>query len=204
MVKKKAEVAATAVEEFVDGRAQRGLQNKQSIVDALIALIQAGNLSPTADQVATESGVALRTVFRHFEDMQSLFAELGAVADSALQAASSGNLKGDSWADKLNTYIDKRLKAFEDNMALLTSTSIHQHDSVALGAAQVASAAAQRKQWIALLPKKAQGNKMLLDALDASFSFDSYARLRRDQQLGAAAAKKVVKFSVEQLLKGQA
>jgi AcrR family transcriptional regulator len=46
-------------------------------VDALLALQEEGDLSPTAQQVAARAGVALRTVFGHFSDMETLWAEAG-------------------------------------------------------------------------------------------------------------------------------
>ncbi len=59
-------------EDRVDGRRVRGADNRRRIVDALLKLVATGTVSPNAEQVATEAGVALRTVFRHFADMDSL------------------------------------------------------------------------------------------------------------------------------------
>lgn len=61
----------------VDGRTARGQRTRSSVVDALLALLEEGDLSPTAQQVAARAGVALRTVFGHFSDMETLWAEAG-------------------------------------------------------------------------------------------------------------------------------
>jgi TetR/AcrR family transcriptional regulator, regulator of autoinduction and epiphytic fitness len=61
----------------VDGRTARGLRTREKVVDALLALQEEGDLSPTAQRVAARAGVALRTVFGHFSDMESLYAEAG-------------------------------------------------------------------------------------------------------------------------------
>ncbi len=63
--------------EPVDGRTARGLRTRQSVVDALLALQEEGDLEPTAQRVAARAGVALRTVFGHFSDMETLWAEAG-------------------------------------------------------------------------------------------------------------------------------
>ena len=55
-----------------DGRNLRSIKSQQMIVDALIKLVKAGNLEPTAQKVADESGVGIRTVFRQFDDMENL------------------------------------------------------------------------------------------------------------------------------------
>ncbi len=59
-----------------DGRVLRSERSRESIVEALFELIGEGVLRPTAQQVAERAGVGLRTVFRHFSDMDTLFAEL--------------------------------------------------------------------------------------------------------------------------------
>ena len=41
-------------------------------------LIVAGDLSPSAARVAEEAGIGLRTVFRHFDDMDALYSEITA------------------------------------------------------------------------------------------------------------------------------
>ena len=46
--------------------------------------IKAGNLEPTAQQVADESGVGIRTVFRQFDEMENLFKSVDAVLSKEL------------------------------------------------------------------------------------------------------------------------
>ena len=65
-----------------DGRVRRSQRSGQAIVEALMALIGDGIIEPTAQQVAGRANVGIRTVFRRFSDMESLFAEL----DARLQA----------------------------------------------------------------------------------------------------------------------
>ena len=56
----------------VDGRILRSQKSQTLILESIINLINKGNYYPTADQVAKESGIAIRTVFRQFADMESL------------------------------------------------------------------------------------------------------------------------------------
>jgi hypothetical protein len=65
-----------------DGRNLRSINSQKLIVDACIKLFKAGNLEPTAQQVADESGVGIRTVFRQFDDPSSSFeARLKSIID---------------------------------------------------------------------------------------------------------------------------
>lgn len=63
----------------VDGRVARSHRTRLAIIDALRALHHDGNLVPTTAQVAERAGVSRRTVWQHFADLETLFAEAGRV-----------------------------------------------------------------------------------------------------------------------------
>jgi AcrR family transcriptional regulator len=46
----------------------------EAVVDAMLSLIDGGNIRPTAKQVSEQAGVSLRSVFQHFQDLEMLFA----------------------------------------------------------------------------------------------------------------------------------
>jgi TetR/AcrR family transcriptional regulator of autoinduction and epiphytic fitness len=60
-----------------DGRLARSVRTRRSIVDALRALHQEGDLRPTAPRVAERAGVSLRTVWQHFNDLEALLVAAG-------------------------------------------------------------------------------------------------------------------------------
>lgn len=57
-----------------DGRTARAARTRDSVVEALLGLIDDGNLRPTAREIADRAGVSLRSVYVHFEDLEDLFA----------------------------------------------------------------------------------------------------------------------------------
>jgi AcrR family transcriptional regulator len=61
----------------LDGRLARSARTRAAVIDALLELHGEGDLNPTAVRVAGRAGVALRTVYGHFADMESLYAEAG-------------------------------------------------------------------------------------------------------------------------------
>jgi len=63
----------------VDGRRQRGQDNRARIVAAMMDIVREGQIAPSAEQVAARADVGLRTVFRHFQDMDSLYREMSLV-----------------------------------------------------------------------------------------------------------------------------
>jgi TetR/AcrR family transcriptional regulator of autoinduction and epiphytic fitness len=56
-----------------DGRTVRAERTRQSLVDALLGLLDAGERSPTAAQIAGRAGVSERSLFQHFPDREALF-----------------------------------------------------------------------------------------------------------------------------------
>ena len=55
-----------------DGRFRRTESTRQNILNVSRELILAGNLEPTARDIADTAGITTRTLFRHFPDMQAL------------------------------------------------------------------------------------------------------------------------------------
>jgi AcrR family transcriptional regulator len=51
----------------IDGRTARALRTREAIVDASIALVDEGDLRPTAPRIAERAKVSVRSVFQHFD-----------------------------------------------------------------------------------------------------------------------------------------
>ncbi len=64
--------AVSGDEVTVDGRRARSQRSHDAVVDALLTLCREGNYRPNAAEVAERAGVSVRTVFRLFEDLDSL------------------------------------------------------------------------------------------------------------------------------------
>lgn len=58
-----------------DGRRARRDRSREQAVDAVLELLDEGIARPTAQQVAMRSGVSLRSIFRIFDDVDSLHSE---------------------------------------------------------------------------------------------------------------------------------
>jgi TetR/AcrR family transcriptional regulator, regulator of autoinduction and epiphytic fitness len=56
-----------------DGRLLRASRTRDNVVDALLELIDGGNLRPTAREIAAQAGVSLRSLYVHFDDVEALF-----------------------------------------------------------------------------------------------------------------------------------
>lgn len=72
----------TTVAPPLDGRSARGIRTRDTVAEAFLALMDEGNLRPTARHVSERAGVSLRSVFQHFQDLEALFA---AAADKQIE-----------------------------------------------------------------------------------------------------------------------
>jgi AcrR family transcriptional regulator len=97
-----------------DGRTQRRVRNRERVVESLFGLVREGYCRPTADQVAERAGVGRRTVFRHFDDLESLFAEL---ATQVREEARKGRMPirlGIPLKERVRELVARRSRSFED------------------------------------------------------------------------------------------
>ena len=62
-----------------DGRVLRGAKTRTAIVEALFELFKQGIYTPTTKQIAEQAQTSVRSIFQHFEDMETLYADLVAV-----------------------------------------------------------------------------------------------------------------------------
>ncbi len=106
-----------------DGRRLRSLTSQNIIVDAMIILVQRGILEPTAQQVADEAGIGIRTVFRQVQDKENLFSKMDEKVRADLQeifdraAHPEGNLE-----ERIEGLIELEAEIFEKNLQFLRAT----------------------------------------------------------------------------------
>tara|TARA_B100001057_G_scaffold64071_2_gene57713 strand:+ start:168 stop:764 length:597 start_codon:yes stop_codon:yes gene_type:complete len=106
-----------------DGRRLRSVTSQNIIVDAMMVLIQRGILEPTAQQVADEAGIGIRTVFRQIQDKENLFLKMDEKVRARLQETLKraenprGNLE-----ERIKGLIELEAEIFENNLQFLRAT----------------------------------------------------------------------------------
>ena len=183
-----------------DGRLKRSVATRKKILQALTALTYEGVLSPTAEQVAMRADVGLRTVFRHFDDMDSLYREINTDLELKVQPLLKIRLSGSTWQERVLQSIEIRSDFYESTAAMYLASQVHRHESAFLTQNLMDSARQQRDLLQRLLPAAVAKNSTLLNALDLVLSFETWIRLRREQGLALAQARDVVRLAVKALL----
>jgi AcrR family transcriptional regulator len=191
---------ADAAPEVVDGRRKRSEDSRARIVAAMLELVHAGEMAPGAEQVASHAGVGLRTVFRHFNDMDSLYREMSAAIEGEIAEVVAKPLKGENWRERLNDMIARRATAFEKMAPYQRAAAVHRHRSPYLDDGHERFTATCRAYLTAILPKDIVAQPGLLESLDLMLSFETWSRLRREQNLTARRARAVVEETVGKLI----
>ena len=191
----------------MDGRIARGARARAAIVDALLALIEAGELRPSAARIAERAGVSLRSVFQHFKDVESLFA---AMADRQRERLSplldsvpdDGPLEG-----RLDAFVAARTRLLESiapvRRAALLSEPFSRELGQRLGAFRRQKAEEVRRVFATELARRPPvARRRLLAALGAASSWSTWQALRDHQGLPPAQARRVVHYMLGTLLAG--
>lgn len=171
----------------VDGRTLRAERSREAIVDALVALVGEGTPVPTAQQVADRAGVGIRTVFRHFSDMESLFAEVSERVRAELLPLLRGRPAEGAPATRLRELARRRARLFERILPYRRSTQTLRASSPFLEAQLRSDRRELRAEMRRWLPEI--GDPGLLEALDAVLSPELWMRLRVEQRLGPRRAQ---------------
>lgn len=183
-----------------DGRKQRSADSKRKIVSAMLELVREGKMAPTAEEVANRAEVGLRTVFRRFKDMESLYAEMSVAITDKVDSIVDMPTDGAGWRADLTQMVERRLKVYEIIMPYRVAAEALKFQSTVLLNRHMEIVREERQRLLLMLPESLQSDRPLIEALEAALSFDMWNQLRNDQRLDADAAGSVVRRIVNSLL----
>jgi len=183
-----------------DGRVRRGERSGQAIVGALIDLVGKGVLEPTAQQVAAQAGVGIRTVFRRFSDMERLFAEMstrmqGRVLPLLLDGVPDGGLVA-----RARALVGRRAVFFERIARYKRAANLRRSRSPYLRDRHAELVQLLRAELLRWLPELDRAPVALVDALELATSFEAWDRIRIEQRLSRERAHAAVERIVLNLV----
>ncbi|MGZ3441473.1 MAG: TetR/AcrR family transcriptional regulator [Polyangia bacterium] len=190
----------------VDGRTARAERTRAAVVDALLDLIDEGDLQPTAQAVAERAQVSLRIVYFHFEDHAKLFAAAAArqservLADIKLLPA-DGPL-----AARLDAFVAMRAKIFHRVFNVRRAARLYEHCAPLVKNSLAFVRALKREEAervfgreLAALPPSLRRDRTA--ALGAVTSFNTWESLRAHQQLSLEDTRRVWRGLIAAVLK---
>ncbi len=186
--------------QVADGRVRRRERNRDAIVDAMFELVGEGVLEPTAEQVATRARVGLRSVFRHFSEMESLYAALDARLRGVVEPIVTAGEPAGALAERARDLVSRRARLFERVAPYKRSANLQRRRSPFLNARHRLLVATLREHQLRWLPELAEAPRAVSDAIELALSFEAWDRMRTDQRLSAARAQAAVEEAVLALL----
>lgn len=183
-----------------DGRRRRSDRSRHQIIVALFDLVGEGDMTPTAQAVAQRAGVGLRTVFRHFEDMDSLFEEMTEELMAIYMPKVVAPFEGKSWRDRLIELADRNTQLFEQIFPWQVALMIRRFQSPFLQKQYQRELMILRSSLKAILPKEVVSNQTLFAALEVNLAFATWRRLREEQGLSVELARKTLKMILTSLI----
>jgi AcrR family transcriptional regulator len=184
----------------LDGRHQRSEASRAKIVAAMLEICAEGEFEPSAEAVAQRAGVGRRTVFRHFNDMDSLFAEMHHAMLKRVEHLFAKPIESTSPKDRLLSLVARRIALFEDILPIKTAADAHRHRSAFLRKAHEKTTLILRDMLKFVVDPLVQDEPERFEAIELMLSFEAWRRLRREQNLSVADATNVVQVALARLV----
>lgn len=158
------------------------MRTREAIVDATIALLEEGDLRPTAPRVAGRAEVSVRSVFQHFDDLERLHAAVAArlvERVAVLVPAVDPDLSLD---ERLDRFVRQRGLLLEAVTPIRRAADVHRPFSSEITArlrdGQAFLRAELSHTFGPELAAAGDGRRGLLDALDMALSWSTWDDLR--------------------------
>ena len=192
--------------EKIDGRTARARRTREAIVDATLALLDAGNLRPSADEIAERAGVSPRSIFQHFGDRETLQRAVGArqterVVQIVEHLPDTGPLDA-----RLDAFVDQRARVLEFITPVRRSALLNEPFSEGSHAGLQAFRAFKRAEAERVFAPELDGlpaaeREEVVRALGAATDWNTWEALRAHQGLSVADARAVMRRTIGALLR---
>ncbi len=183
-----------------DGRKIRASNSRQKIVDAMLSLLMSGDIAPSAESVAREANVGLRTVFRRFTEMEVLYREMIIEVQKKYIPQEFSPFSSPQWQQQLLELLDRKAVIFEKVMPYRVAAQFHKHHSIFIQDNLIKWLEIERKILKQILPTKIVNNVALFNALELTLSLNSWLQLRLEQGLTPKQAVNTNKKMINALL----
>ena len=185
----------------LDGRLERSKKSRDLIIKAMRDLIDDGILSPTAQQVAETAQVGIRTVFRHANDMETLFRLITKVnaekrSKYFLQADINGNLE-----ERIEKLADSRSEGYAEMQNFILATAASKWKYKFLDNQYKTANKRLKKNLHEWLPEMNNLDEEKQAMVEAIMSFEYWYRLRVHQNNSAKKTLNIIKNQTKALFK---
>lgn len=184
----------------VDGRRLRSERSRLAIIEAALALQEEGVLVPTAQQISDRAGVGIRSFFRHFEDMETLFQAADDHIRDSYEALFLGGDRDGTLEERIDHAVERHAEAYESvsNIVLGTHAQLWRYETLRKNYAR--NQRGLRKDLDDWLPELKAVPRDTRESVDAIASFEMWHRLRYHQGLSKKASMSIIKCLLKNLI----
>jgi AcrR family transcriptional regulator len=174
-----------------DGRRARGERMKTAILRTTLVMVKQGNLIPRAQQIADRAGVGIRSVFRHFEDMESLHSSFVQLINEDYPERVEEIDHSLSTIERITRLIEQRVETWElrSNMYLSAHVQFWRSKTISNYARAQTEQRENLAEW---LPELQKLDPIANESANAIASFEMWNRLRQHQGLDVQPATQVL------------
>lgn len=188
-----------------DGRLGRSERSRAAVAEALLALVEEGDLRPTAPRIAARAGVSLRLVFHHFKDLEAVFAEasrrqLERVIPTLRTVPADGPLD-----ERVEAFVAERTRLYDRVFTTWRAASLQEPFSTEISRRMGIVRAYLRSEIERIFAReiaraKPAERRTLIAQLSAAASMTHYTELRERENLSADEARRVIARSLNDRL----
>jgi TetR/AcrR family transcriptional regulator, regulator of autoinduction and epiphytic fitness len=191
----------------VDGRRLRRERNRETVVEALLAMVDHGNLDPTIAEVAAASGLSARSVFRYFDDVDDLIRSAIQRQQERLAPVLAHQVDPElELSERIRAFVEHRVELIEamGNVGRVARLRAPIQPLVAGELARLRSVLCDqvRATFAAELGDDATARHRLA-AADVACSFEAHEALRRDHGLDRDGAVEAMVTALSSLILGE-
>ena len=187
--------------EAVDGRRLRSERSRLAIIEAALALQEEGILVPTAQQISDRAGVGIRSFFRHFEDMETLFEAADDQIRDSYEALFLGGDRDGTLEERIDHAVERHADAYESVSNIILGSLAQLWRYKVLRKNYARNQRGLRKDLDDWLPELKSVPRDIREAIDATTSFEMWHRLRYHQGLSKKSSINIISGLVNALIK---
>ena len=183
-----------------DGRNRRRANNRAAIIASFLGLVREGVMMPSAQAVAERAKVSPRTVFRCFQDMESLYREIVVALREEFLPRAYLDLNTTDRRERLSLLLANRASVFEDMTPFRLAAEAHRQHSPAISGDKDFLVAMERDRLVTVINPDGALDSLRLEGLSAVTCFEFWRRLRHEQGLDQTRAAEVMRAAAMAIL----
>ena len=188
-----------------DGREARAERTKKAVADALIDLIEDGDLRPTSKAIAERAGVSERTIFQHFADLETLFsAAARRLGERIVRKLEYISAEG-HFENRLKNYLDELVYIHESMTPVRRASRLHEPFSPVLEHALRSWRDEMRRGIERVFSLELDGSQVdrrrdVVEGLALVATWGSWENMRHHSAMESSRARGVIELNFRSLL----